>query len=178
MPSEIAAYASHYSLWQRCAANARPMLILEDDAILLDGFPQALALAETHVARRGMIRLAGLVERRYRVVADLGRWRVVRLLRGPMGTQAYCLSSDAARALVRGAAHWVEPVDLYVDRFWTHGVLPHAILPYPVIHPDESEVPSTMDAARFAKRKGWSKLRREWRRVRDNAARGVFNLTK
>ena len=81
-------------------------------------------------------------------------------------------------ALVRGAAHWVEPVDLYVDRFWTHGVLPHAILPYPVIHPDESEVPSTMDAARFAKRKGWSKLRREWRRVRDNAARGVFNLTK
>jgi glycosyl transferase family 25 len=157
---------------RRFGAPLRPA-----EAILLDGFVTAVAVAEDYIADCRMIRLAGLVERRHRIVADLGQRRIVRLLRGPMGTQAYMLSPGAAQSLLRGAERWVEPVDLYVDRFWVHGVLPYAILPYPAVHSDDDTASSTIGTVRFTKRTGWSKLRREFRRVGEAASRNFFNLT-
>jgi hypothetical protein len=68
-------------------------------------------------------------------------------------------------------------VDLYVDRFRVHGVLPYAILPYPAVHPDEGDASSTIGTVRFTKRTGWNKLRRECHRIGEAASRSFFNLT-
>lgn len=176
-PAEIGTFASHYSLWRRCAENGIPTIILEDDVRLVDGFDRALAFAIAHIGERGLIRLAGLVDRRHRGFAELGERRLVRLFRGPLGTQAYMLSPTAAQRLLNGAVRWVEPVDLYLDRFWAHGVVPYAILPYPAVHLEEDALASTICSTRFSKRTGLKKLRREIYRVGEMVSRGLYNMT-
>lgn len=177
LPSEIACFASHYSLWEVCARSGEPMLILEDDVTFGDGFPDVLRIAETHLPKYPLIRLAGIFDRPYREVERLGQRRMVRYSRGPLGTQAYVIAPGAAKALLRKAKTWREPVDHHVDRYWAHGVLPHAILPFEVFHEGDTEPTSTI-GPRLRRRKGWHKLRREMNRLRDKAERQIFNLTR
>merc|ERR1719491_1293715 len=44
-PGERGCCASHLRAWQRCAAGRAPLVVLEDDAVLLPGFTQTLAQA-------------------------------------------------------------------------------------------------------------------------------------
>ena len=174
-PRKSAASLAHYSIWQQCANEGVPVLVLEDDVTILDGFPDALELAQAHLEDRQLIRLAGLTRRPFRQVKDLGGRSLVRFLRGPEGTQAYLLAPEGAEALLRSATRWVRPVDHFLDRFWVHRVLPLAILPFEIIHTKDAERTSTI-GNRWTKRHGWMKVRRELNKFRDDISRWMFNL--
>ncbi len=174
-PGEVGCYASHYTLWQRCVEDNRPITVLEDDIEILPGFPEALAIAETLIAEHRLIRLAGLVEQRFRELRQMTETcTLVRFLRGPLGCQGYCLSPQGAKALVATARHWIEPVDQHIDRFWIHGVESMGLLPFPVVHGLSAALPSSI-GERVANRTGVDKLRREWHRLRDDFARTLYN---
>lgn len=175
LPPEIGCFASHYSIWRRCAQDRVPVLILEDDVTIMDGFPEAVKHAEAHLEDCRLIRLAGLFERPFRAMKDLNGHQLVRFLRGPQGTQAYMISPQGAEALLRAADRWVEPVDHFLDRFWLHRVLPYAILPFEIAHDEAAEMSSTI-GHRLTKRRGWMKVRREFTNLRDRISRGIFNL--
>lgn len=177
LPAEIGCYASHYALWQQCVNDNVPVLIMEDDVDIKDGFSDSVTLAKQLLVRCPLIRLAGLLDRPFRVIECHGDRTLVRYLRGPLGSQAYMLSPSGAADLLRGAQQWLESVDLYMDRFWLHGVVPHAIHPFQVFHEKDAELKSTI-GDRLVKRKGLNKFRREMRRVRDTLARHWFNLTR
>lgn len=176
LPAEVGCFASHYALWQQCVNDNVPVLIMEDDVDIHGSFPDAVALTGQLLVRFPLIRLAGLIDCPFRVIERHGDHALVRYVRGPMGTQAYALSPAGAAGLLSGAQQWVETVDLYLDRFWHHGVLPHALHPFPVFHEVDAEITSTI-GKRLVKRKGWHKFRREVRRLRDALARRWFNLT-
>src|SRR5690606_11626523 len=38
-PSQLGCFASHYLLWQECAESGRPLIVVEDDAVLKGHFP-------------------------------------------------------------------------------------------------------------------------------------------
>ena len=97
-------------------------------------------------------------------------------LRGPAGAQCYSLSPAAAAALLAGADRWLEPVDLYMDRFWEHGVACKALMPYQAFEMDQTVMPSSIGARAFHRR-GIAKWRREFNRAWDDAARFAYNLT-
>lgn len=176
LPAEVGCFASHYLLWQRCVGENRPIAIMEDDVELQPGFPEALRLAASQVDQYRFIRLAGLVERPYHVIRVFnGSRKLVRFLQGPQGCQCYCLSPDGAAALLAAAEQWVEPVDLFIDRFWVHGVASMALLPFEVLHSDMAVATSTI-GSRQQKRTGINKLRREWYRMRDTIARQMYNI--
>jgi len=78
-----------------------------------------------------------------------GQQRLVRYRKGPVGTQCYAISPDGARALLRHADRWTEPVDRYIDRFWLHGVHSYAIHPFPVGLPAQ-ELASVIESGRAA----------------------------
>lgn len=137
---EVGCFASHYLLWQRCASGTEPMIVMEDDLAIDAGFPDVVALAEALIGAYGFIRLAGLNKVAEVTIRPLdGTYRLVRFLKGPAGTQCYAISPAAARKLIARADAWIEPVDDYLDRFWTHGVQSVAILPFRIHHDVEEQ---------------------------------------
>ncbi|HWK64580.1 MAG TPA: glycosyltransferase family 25 protein [Rhizobiaceae bacterium] len=136
--AEIGCFASHYRLWQQCASGAEPMIVMEDDVTVDDGFADVVPLVRDAVTGSGFVRLAGLNEVDSMTIRQLDAcYRLARLLKGPAGTQCYAISPGGAGKLLAGADRWIEPVDDYLDRFWSHGVQSMAILPYRVHHDDE-----------------------------------------
>lgn len=156
---EIGCFASHYRLWQECVATGGPMLVLEDDFLVM---PEARGVIDRlpEILRRfRYVRLSGILPRASRKVATLPDGRAVALFsKGPLGTVAYALTPEAAARLLAHAATWREPVDNYIDSFWIHGILPFAIVPYPVQFPRGGSLiePSRFDRgsrlARFSQR--------------------------
>lgn len=150
VPGEIACFASHYTVWRQCVDTGRPMIVLEDDAELESNFGHALSLMPGLAERHGLIRLYGTSALPHRVLERGGGLSVVRCRRGPASAGAYALSSAAARTLMEHARRWHHPVDLYLNRFWQHGLPCIALLPYPV-RPVGDRLPSTLEAERRAK---------------------------
>ena len=177
IPGEIATFASHYLLWKRCLEAGEPFTIMEDDVQLAPGFPDALALAAERINEHRYLRLAGLKDRPYRVLETIGEsQKLVRFLRGPTGCQCYSVSPAGAAALLAGADRWIEPVDLYVDRFWQHGVESKALMPFEAFEIDHAKLASSIGQRDF-RRTGMAKFRRELNRIKDDAARVAYNLT-
>lgn len=175
-PAEIGCFASHYLLWQRCASGAHPMVIMEDDVSIEPGLVEVLALAGETVGDLGFIRLAGLNDVPAVVIHRLGNARrIVSLLKGASGTQCYAISPDGARKLLAKADRWIEPVDDYIDRFWTHGMRSTAILPFHV-HQNEDE-PSLIGEHRDRREHsviGWFGL--TYCKLYGSVARRVLNM--
>ena len=172
---EFGCFASHYRAWQECRRRGVPVAIMEDDVELSPDFPKALALAEERIETHRLIRLSGLLDRPHRTIETIdGSCELVRFLRGPAGTQCYALSPNAAAALLAHAGTWVEPVDLYIDRFWRHGVLSKAILPYAA---EEVDDPPFRDAIgdRETSRTLFGKARRELFRTIGGLQRVLYN---
>jgi len=140
-PGAVGCFASHHLLWQRIVESGQPALVLEDDLEIQPGFAQALTLGGGLIERYSYIRLAALNRRRkHLVLRDLGQgYRLARLGRRPMGTQAYLLSPAGARRLLDHAKRWYEPVDDFIDAFWRHQLAPYAILPFRVDHVDAGQ---------------------------------------
>lgn len=175
-PGEIGCFASHYLLWQRCAAGTEPMVIIEDDVSIEPGFARALGLAEETIGDLDFVRLAGLND--VPTVAIGPRrsgYRIVGLLKGASGTQCYAISPEGARKLLAKADRWIEPVDDYIDRFWTHGVRSTAILPFR-IHQNDAE-PSLIGEHRDKRQRsliGW--FGRTFSKLYGSIARRALNM--
>ncbi len=118
---EVGCWASHYLLWQRCVESGQPIIVLEDDVTLSQGFidvlhalpqlPDTVGYFRLHAADRPStpwLRFGGLVLHRY--------WR------SPLCTFGYYLAPSAAEKLLRHADPWILPVDDYMDLAWLHGV--------------------------------------------------------
>ncbi len=174
-PGEVACFASHYALWQHCMAIGQPIGVMEDDVDLSPSFEQAFNLAAKHIVARRFIRLAGLHQRPFRLVGALDdRFNLVRFKHGPAGTQCYCISPEGAARLLKHAGRWHEPVDLYIDSFWRHGLAALAILPFEAREHEANSLDTTI-SGRQVRRSGWAKYRREATRLVQGLQRFVFN---
>jgi glycosyl transferase family 25 len=159
-PGEIGCLASHFLAWRRCAEAGRPLIVMEDDAVLDARFRASLSLARRWIDRYGLIRLSGNEIAYHRVLEKSADFSLVRFRRGPSGCTAYALSPTGARALIDQARTWVRPVDLQLGRCWENGLAPVVILPFPVRDAlgEPRELASILDVERRAKpayRPGW-----------------------
>jgi glycosyl transferase, family 25 len=175
-PGEVGCFASHYRAWEECVRRGKPLTVMEDDVELSSGFPEVLGLAGARVLEHKLIRLAGLFRRPFRVVETIDEThRLVRYLRGPAGMQCYVLSPEGAAALLRYAQSWVEPVDLYIDRFWYHGVQSNAITPFETRHSHALGESLTRDRS-LPGRSVLHKFSREFHRLVDDISRNTYNI--
>lgn len=172
-PGECGCFASHHRLWQMCAESGRPLVVMEDDVVVSPSLAEAIEDAAKHIHARRFIRLCGLWDCRHDTVMPLsGERRLVRYRKGPVGTQCYAISPRGARALLRHAERWVEPVDRYIDRFWLHGVQSYAIHPFPVSLPAE-ELASVIESGRAETR---NKSAQRWHKWNNRIGRFRANL--
>lgn len=173
---EIACFASHYVLWQRCRDSGRPMLVLEDDASFAPHFLKAYQALPELLERFGYVRMHGFKPRRMRRLRSVPMpdgLSLVRFPKGPLGTTAYAITPEAAAILIENAATWTEPVDSYVDHFWRHGLRCVAIAPYPV---KVERSPTTL-GERGPVAVGAMKIRKMLRKLTDNIRRIAWNGT-
>lgn len=118
---ELGCWASHYSLWQECIKQNKPIIILEDDAILEPNFSYFLQKAQAIGSQFPYFRLfqCDLASKK---LVHIEGFNIHRYWRSPLRTTGYLLAPEAAQKLLAHAEHWVLPVDDYMDLSWLHGV--------------------------------------------------------
>lgn len=172
---EIGVYASHYLLWQWCAENNLPCVILEDDIEFSDDFGVVMNWLDQHITQLGFIRIGWVFERPFRILASaVGGRHLVKHLRGPRGGQGYAIHPSAARKFLAQSESWSEPVDDYMDMEWRHGVLLRALYPAPVWALDSFA--STIGDRPKQPMPAWRKLQREIYQASVRLRSWLFNL--
>lgn len=147
-PGELGCYASHFALWTwLAAAPCEALVVLEDDVIVDPAFFARLA----ELPAVAYLRLYAKVAAAPRQLRPAAGRHLIRFRGQPYGTQAYVIRRHAAAVFTARLAVIERPVDDAMDRFWSHGIPPLALFPFPVL---ETAGPSTIEAARRAPASG------------------------
>lgn len=152
---EIAAFASHYSLWEKCIQLNEPIIILEDDVIIQDDFVSGIAKASNMLEKLHYIRLWATEKNSGHVVISEDLYLYTTY---PCGALGYMIDPYAAKQFLKYANKWSEPVDCYMDRWDIHGLRAYCINPELV---GNSNGDSDIGLRLSPKLKGFTKLMRE-----------------
>ncbi|MDR0927950.1 MAG: glycosyltransferase family 25 protein [Ignavibacteria bacterium] len=134
---EIACFASHYSLWQKCLELKEDIVILEDDVALLPDFENGLDVIKK--SPYNYTKLMCLFDKKSKKIN--GNFYITR--NGVSGAQGYYLTPFAARQFIEKSRAWLYPVDDYLDSFWIHKIPTIFYFPY-LIKENENSLNSTI----------------------------------
>src|ERR1700689_529182 len=95
---EIGCFASHYLLWQRCMESQEPLVIMEDDVVIDDGFVRALETAADLLPKFPLLRLSTTLEGAGTapILPLPSGFELISLASGTFGCQCYMLSDVGA----------------------------------------------------------------------------------
>jgi glycosyl transferase, family 25 len=168
VPSEIGVYLSSRALWQKIANGPNAgAIILEDDFAAVANLAKVLdALSENS----GDWDIAKLYTRRpnkkmlSRAPLCHGH-EIAQPFQVPNAMLGYAIRRQAAAHLVANKARFFRPVDEDLRHFWEHGLKILLVLPPPLTQGEESQIGSTIEAARKAKKEG-SRILQGWKNLR------------
>jgi glycosyl transferase family 25 len=181
-PTEAACFASHASLWKRCAASGAPIVVLEDDAAISPSFPEALRVAERSISQYGFIRLQkdesplGSQHVESTPVERHGALTLSYCKRVPFGAMAYAISPKVATRFLAKSAVLTGPVDLFIKKFWEHGQPVYALEPG-CVRASHLCVQSTIEQREKRALTVRSRLMRALIKLDNGFSRARFNLT-
>jgi glycosyl transferase family 25 len=130
--SEVGCFLSHKLVWKRIIETQKIGLILEDDFMLLEHFPESLGSALGCSSDWDLLRMQALRESEYRVIIDAGEFLLVENDTDPLGATAYMLTPAGADKLLAGSKEVFEPLDHYLEHKNKHGLKMLALIPYSV----------------------------------------------
>lgn len=122
---EEACFASHMLALKAFLASGHDhAVILEDDAVPLDGFAETMRRLLASGIAFDIVKMEGLVRSGGRLsvpVADLGRAKLVHSLRPSSGGAGYLVTRKAAEKLLARAGKLAVPVDDFISNPGLHG---------------------------------------------------------
>lgn len=124
---EIGCFLAHQSAWRLVQKQTEKCLILEDDAVLSGLSPTLLDALQG--SPYPMVRLAGLVHKKYKLIAGTV---LSKYWGDPAGSAAYVLGPQEATRLLEKSKSFFMAVDDFLEARHLHGVNTYAVLPYPV----------------------------------------------
>lgn len=132
---ELGCFGSHFACMAEFVEKntARYRLIIEDDVYLDPTFWFTRLPTLMEACGLDYLRLYSRALPTVKVIAPLGQRHLIRLGKGPNGTQAYVISQAGARAFLASVRQISRPVDKELDRYWYNGLAPYAIYPYPAL---------------------------------------------
>ncbi len=150
---ELGCLLSHRAIYQHMVdAHLEHAIVLEDDAILENDFPDVIDALMAVPIKWDLIRFLASPKayRQGRGIGALrGPYSLTRLTKAYGGAYAYLLTRHAARTLLRHMqSNWL-PVDILHGHVWETGLETFAVRPSPV-SPD-NVIESTIGAVRFDK---------------------------
>lgn len=169
---EIGCFTSHRAVWRKVVTLGRSAVVLEDDALLDNGFFEHVLTAEERglnaaadIVLLGRSKLRQADAKRAYLREPLKRLRLVGGLtvgipfkQWTSGTVGYWISPEGAR---KALAHTERATDMLIDDWPLHrdrgGICVAELRPYVVWEAFET-MPSSLDAARRAQTRGRSAL--------------------
>lgn len=167
-PREIGCYLSHMKGWQTCVETNKPTLIFEDDFVVQPNFEDVLTTLLDDYREWQIVRLQALCDSNHSVVADFGKYQIVKNDSDPLGATAYLINPSSAKVLIAQSSDIYEPLDHYIEHSAKHGLTMLAVKPYPVTVVDESRATSTIsDRPDRNSIRGFRKFKRSLNRFLD-----------
>jgi GR25 family glycosyltransferase involved in LPS biosynthesis len=117
----MAAFSSHYTLWQHCVKLKQPILILEHDAVFVDRLP---VVTQGHIVNFGKPSYGDWL-----IPNFVGENKIFSKAYLP-GAHAYKVTPAAAQELIARAAFEAGPTDVYIHRERFHFI--NEVYPWPV----------------------------------------------
>ena len=125
MMAELGCYQSHINLWRWfLSSDADQLFVLEDDVALDPIMLTRLYNTDMQAMGIGVLRLYLTDYVRMKLVSDQILSSQLRLFRARgmlFGTQAYCITREAAKALLSISLPITQPVDWLMMRYWRYG---------------------------------------------------------
>ncbi|UTV27905.1 glycosyltransferase family 25 protein [Photobacterium atrarenae] len=129
-PAEVACFASHYALWEKCVDLGEPILILEDNISICSDLKSILTAVMPYIAQCQFIKLTATHPRKYSAKFKLSKTHSIGLYhKGTAGTGGYIITPTAAKSFLENAQQFIEPIDDYVEKTWRHGIKAYHIYP-------------------------------------------------
>ena len=131
LPSEVACYASHYLLWEKCVELNEPIVVLEDNIDLVEGVNDVLSELRKFSSKYSYIKLSATLKgRRFTPIERVSeQYRVGIYNRGTSGATGYILSPIAARAFISYSESFVFPCDDLMEKPWLHHIQAYSVYP-------------------------------------------------
>ncbi len=132
---EAACFASHRALWRRASRTRSAIVVLEDDAVIQDSFPEALARIAELIDKFGFIRLQNDFSGRHKrrvSVQRVGSFELNYYLTFPFGAMGYAISSTVATSFLNQSEKLSMPVDSFIKNFWEHGHPLYGLYPFTI----------------------------------------------
>ncbi|MDR5898921.1 glycosyltransferase family 25 protein [Halomonas vilamensis] len=175
----LGCYTSHFLVWQHCVELEKPMIILEDDAMIFPGpFLSFVEQASSLPQEFECVRLFKSKSRNQTswLLFEQGDLSIAKFLRGHKSATGYYLTPSAARKFLKYGERWMEPVDIEMDQFWANGVECYGVLiPCLTHNPDfESAIDMGIDTSQA--RRGLMRLRWRWYLLKGKIAREFHNF--
>lgn len=128
--TELACFASHRCLWEKCVENQRSMIILEDNVDLKDFSVESLLKIYEQSRDFFYIKLSATNKKSFIKIKKLdGNYFLGQYTGNTCGTTAYIISPAAAKAFIGDSEQFLEPVDDYMEKTWKHGVKTYSVSP-------------------------------------------------
>ena len=156
---ELACFASHYALWEKCVALGENIIILEDDMSFRDDFLDSIINIQD--SRFEYVRLYYLFDRKIRHLSDRFYISYANL----SGTQGYFLSPNAAKRFILHSKIWFHCIDNYMDMFFINKNPNIIYKPFCVYEDDVYAKDSTIKGREKVKIKWQYNLMREISRI-------------
>ncbi|OOF31729.1 glycosyltransferase family 25 protein [Salinivibrio proteolyticus] len=129
-PAELACFASHRQLWEKCIEKNKPIVIIEDNVDLHDFHPKDLFNISEQTRDFSYIKLSATRKRVFLKIKKLcNKYYLGQYVSNTCGTTAYIISPIAAKAFFDSSQQFIEPVDDYMEKSWKHGVKAYSISP-------------------------------------------------
>jgi glycosyl transferase family 25 len=163
---EVGCFASHRSMWQKCVDLGEPIMIMEDDFMLLPGFAGAVDKVAENISECGFIRLQTETRARKQRVAARGDYTLWRYTKVPHSCMCNSMTPEVAQNLVEQTKAIYEPVDVFIKKFWEHGQPIYGLTPYAVtesnlskqtyiLHREKVRKGIRRSTKRFLRKCGW-----------------------
>ncbi|CAM5524603.1 glycosyltransferase family 25 protein [Eoetvoesiella caeni] len=176
--SQLGCFASHYLLWEKCVQDNEPIIVLEDDAILLPTFMQFAENAGKFASHYGLVWMQPsrkVANQAGHPIEKIGPFTVKKFAKGFAGATGYLITPTTAQILLNYSAEWLYPVDNTMDRFYDHKVESVGLDPACLMQDDNFESFINGPDAAGHKRTLRDTIRREYANLKDNLKRASHN---
>ncbi|PKM22100.1 MAG: hypothetical protein CVV10_06020 [Gammaproteobacteria bacterium HGW-Gammaproteobacteria-14] len=127
---EIGCYASHLLLWKKCVELNEPIMIMEDDFQLSDGFAHSVAVCDRLIRRYGYLRLQSERRAQRRTVGEVDGLTLYYYTKVPHSMMCYAVSPETAKGFIERARVLDAPVDVMLKKSWEHRQRMFGLHPY------------------------------------------------
>ncbi len=153
VPGEIGCYHSHLAVWRAfLETGSRVALVMEDDVVFHDEFPEALATAMGIEDRWDFLKLNRIRAKQPVRQGQAGRWQVNAYVGPATGLGAYLIRRDLAARLLPSLLPITRPIDHELDRIHIHHFRHFGLEPFPS-HVDDGGVSTINGVGQFAVQK-------------------------